>query len=178
MGYMIVPCKYFSHQLCCLLWWQGFARIGRWTTAQLITKSGQHQYFSYLRPRSLKFSWVEKKRPHQSQEQMTLQKLRFAFNYTMTSNTCILCHHKTWHQYGRKRIEMNIVYCFFIGFIHFENRRKIITTLQKGLGNPILISKMNLQNSQMGKSCRGLQILDTWMGYPRSSLPQYGDILY
>ena len=67
-------------------------------------------------------------------------------------------------------MEINIVYCFCVAdFVHFASRRKIINHhFAGGLGNPIP-RVQDLQHPQLSKPRRGLQILDTQMGFPRPS---------
>ena len=67
-------------------------------------------------------------------------------------------------------MEINAFYCIFVfDFVHFGSRRKIINHHVTGGGgtresHPRV---QDLQHPRLGKPRRGLQILDTRMGFPR-----------
>ena len=66
--------------------------------------------------------------------------------------------------------EVNDVYCFFVvDFIRFTSRRKIIKHHVAGGTLEYHTCVQDSQHPRLGKPRRGLQILDTWMGFPGPS---------
>ena len=63
-------------------------------------------------------------------------------------------------------MEINFVYSFFVaGFIHFASRRKIIKHHVAGGTGESHPRVQDLQHPRLSKPRRGLQVLDTRMGF-------------
>ena len=74
-------------------------------------------------------------------------------------------------QYGKKRIEINIVCCIFVAdFIHISSKRKIINhQVVGGTGESHMHPHAQDLHIHDSKPHRGLQKLDTRMGLPSPS---------
>ena len=80
-----------------------------------------------------------------------------------------LWRHRTSTPNNLEKSRLVCVLDIFLLIFGQEWEKESNTTLRKGLGNPILVSKI-LLHPRLGKPCRGLQILDTRMVFPRPSL--------
>ena len=102
--------------------------------------------------------------------------------YTWSSNHRVLTSTTLWHhkhyyevtgsrrRYGEKRIEITLFIIFVVvvvGLIHFPNRRKIINHRVAWGTRESHDCVQNLQHPRLGKPRRGLQILDTRIGFHR-----------